>query len=112
METAYQRTEDVQKFSHGRLKVRDREWFQIFSLHIDEQNLIETYCLEKVEKGLVRLKWLRKGRRISVKVLKQCLFAYVFPYLTWTFPFLPKTQREAVNRKFRVGIRIVYRLVV
>src|SRR3984957_9746625 len=69
-------------------------------------------CLEKVEKALAKLKWLKKGRRISTQVLRQCLLAYVFPHLAWIFPFypfLPKTQREALDRKFRVGIRIVHR---
>ena len=70
------------------------------------------HCLEKVEKALSKLKWLRKGRKISIPVLRQCLFAYIFPHLAWIFPFypfLPKTQREALDRKFRVAIRIVYR---
>ena len=69
-------------------------------------------CLAKAEKALVKLKWLKKGRTISKQVLRQCLFAYVFPHLAWIFPvypFLPKTQREALDRKFRVGIRIVHR---
>jgi len=70
------------------------------------------HCLEKAEKALAKLKWLKKGRRISMQVLRQCFFAYVFPHFAWIFPFypfLPKTQREALNRKFRVGIRIVHR---
>jgi hypothetical protein len=69
-------------------------------------------CLAKAEKALVKLKWLKKGRTISKQVLRQCLFAYVFPHLAWLFPvypFLPKTQRDALDRKFRVGIRIVHR---
>jgi hypothetical protein len=39
------------------------------------------HCLEKVDKALVKLKCLKKGRKISVTVLRQCLFAYVFPHL-------------------------------
>ena len=69
-------------------------------------------CLEKVEKALAKLKWLNKGRTISVHVLRKCFFAYVFPHFAWIFPFypfLPKTQKEALNRKFRVAIRIVHR---
>jgi hypothetical protein len=69
-------------------------------------------CLEKADKALVKLKWMKKGRKIALPVLRQCLFAYVFPHLAWIFPFypfLPKTQREALNRKFRVAIRIVHR---
>ena len=70
------------------------------------------HCLEKTEKALAKLKWLKKGRKVSVQVLRQCFFAYVFPHLAWIFPFypfLPKTQREALDRKFRVGVRIVHR---
>jgi len=40
------------------------------------------------------------------------MFTYVFPHLAWIFPlypFLPKSQRDALDRKFRVGIRIVHR---
>jgi hypothetical protein len=68
--------------------------------------------LEKIEKALSKLKWLKKGRIIGTPVLRQCLFAYVFPHLAWIFPFypfLPKTQREALDRKFRVAIRITHR---
>ena len=66
--------------------------------------------LEKTEKALAKLKWLNKDGKVSVQALRQCLFAYVFPHLACLFPvypFLPKTQREALDRKFRVGIRIV-----
>jgi len=55
---------------------------------------------------------LKKGRKISVPVLRQRLFAYAFRHLAWIFPFypfLPKTRREAVDRKFHVAIRIVHR---
>jgi hypothetical protein len=70
------------------------------------------HCLEKVGKALVKLKWLRSGRRIATPVLRKCFFAYVFPHFAWIFPiypFLPKTQREALDRKFRVAIRTVHR---
>ncbi len=68
--------------------------------------------LDKIEKALSKLKWLKKGRIIGTPVLRQCMFAYVFPHLAWIFPFypfLPKTQREALDRKFRVAIRITHR---
>ena len=68
--------------------------------------------LEKTEKALAKLRWLNKGGKVLVQALKQRLFVYVFPHLAWLFPvypFLPKTQREALDRKFRVGIRIVHR---
>jgi hypothetical protein len=69
-------------------------------------------CLEKVGKALVKLKWLKSGRRIATPVLRKCFFAYVFAHFAWIFPlypFLPKTQREALDRKFRVAIRAVHR---
>ena len=69
-------------------------------------------CVEKVEKALVKLKWLNKGRKISVNVLRQCFFAYVFPHFAWIFPFypfLPRTYKDVLNRKFRVAIRIIHR---
>ena len=69
-------------------------------------------CLGKVESALAKLKWMKKGQKISTQVLRQCFFAYVFPHFAWIFPlypFLPKTQQEALNRKFRVALRIVQR---
>ncbi len=69
-------------------------------------------CLEKGGKALVELKWMKRGRRISVPVLKKGFFAYVFPQFAWVFPFhpfLPKTQREALDKNFRVAIRTVHR---
>ncbi|UJR18836.1 hypothetical protein I4U23_021964 [Adineta vaga] len=68
-------------------------------------------CLSKAEKALAKLKWLKRGRKISVPVLRQCMFAYVFPHLAWIFPlypFLPITQRSALDSKFRVAIRTVH----
>ena len=58
-------------------------------------------CLSKAEGALSKLKWLRKGKRIKVPVLRQCMFAYVFPHLAWIFPFYPfllKTQRDAEQK--------------
>ena len=45
-------------------------------------------------------------------MLRKCPFAYSFPHLSWIFSFysyLPNTQREALDRKFRVAFRIVHR---
>ncbi len=53
-----------------------------------------------------------RGRRISIPILRKCFFAYVFPHFAWIFafyPFLLKTQREAIDRRFRVAIRTVHR---
>ena len=57
---------------------------------------------------MAKLKRLWKDRRITTKVLRKSLFAYVFPHLAWLFPFYPfllKRQKEALNRKFRVATR-------
>ena len=69
-------------------------------------------CLEKVKMATAKLKWMNKGKNISTSVFRQCLFAYVFPYLAWLFPLyplIPRTQRNSLDRKFRVAIRIVHR---
>ena len=65
-------------------------------------------CLENIQKSLGKLKWLRSGKTVSKSVLRKCFFAYTFPHFAWIFPFfpfLPKTQQEALRRKFRVAIR-------
>jgi hypothetical protein len=49
-------------------------------------------CLTKVQKSYVKLKWLKRNRAISTEVLRQCFFAYSFPFFAWLFclfPFLP-----------------------
>ena len=58
------------------------------------------------------MKWLKKNNIVSLEVLRKCLFTFTLPHLAWIFPlypFLPQGQREALNRKFRVGIRIAHR---
>ena len=69
-------------------------------------------CVDKTSKAIAKLKWLQRGRRIDAKVLRKCFFAYVFPHLAWIFPFypfLPKTHKENIDRKYRVGMRVVHR---
>lgn len=69
-------------------------------------------CLENVQKSYSKLKWLQKNREISSKTLRSCFFAYSFPHFAWLFPFfplLPKTQQELIKRKYRTGIRLIYR---
>jgi hypothetical protein len=69
-------------------------------------------CLENIQRSLGKLKWLRGGRTVSKVVLRQVFFAYTFPHFAWLFPFypfLPKTQQELLNQKFRVGLRLVHR---
>jgi hypothetical protein len=39
-----------------------------------------TNCLEKVQRSYTKLKWLKRNRVISTSVLRQCFFAYSFPF--------------------------------
>ena len=69
-------------------------------------------CVGNVQRSLGKLKWLKSGREVSSKVLRQCFFAYTFPHFAWLFPFyplLPETQQQLLQQKFRVGLRLVYR---
>ena len=69
-------------------------------------------CLQNVQSSLSKLKWLRSGKILAEDVLRTCFFAYTFPHFAWIFPFyplLPQTQQEALNRKFKVAIRLVHR---
>ena len=68
--------------------------------------------LENIQRSLNKLRWLRSGRTMSKKVLRQFFFAYAFPHFYWLFPFfpfLPETQEEAIRRIFRVAIRLIHR---
>ena len=49
--------------------------------------------LEKIQKLLGKLKWLRSGKILSKDA----------------FPFLPTTHQEALRRKYRVALRLVHR---
>jgi len=53
-----------------------------------------------------------KGDKVlSKSVLRRCFFAYSFPYFVWLFhiyPFLPKTQKELLQRKFRNELRLIH----
>ena len=69
-------------------------------------------CLKKVKMVTAKLKWMNKGKNVSTSVLRQCLFAYIFPYPACLFPLyplLPRTQMNSLDRKFRVAIRRVHR---
>lgn len=69
-------------------------------------------CLNQIEKSYVKIKWLKRNKNISTKVLRTCFFAYSFPFFTWIFPFfaiLPKSQQELIQRKYRVGLRLIHR---
>ncbi len=69
-------------------------------------------CLEKVQRSYTNLEWLKRNRMISTEILRQCFFAYSFPFLSWIFclfPFLPRTQQEMLRMKFRAGLRLVHR---
>jgi hypothetical protein len=69
-------------------------------------------CIGNIQRSLGKLKWLKSGRSMSTKALRQCFFAYTFPHFAWLFPFfpfLPDTQQQILRQKFRVGLRLVYR---
>jgi hypothetical protein len=70
------------------------------------------YCLEKIQKSYIKLKWLKRNRHITTEVLRTCFFAFSFPFFAWLFPFflmLPNTQQVVLKSKFRVGIRMIHR---
>ena len=70
------------------------------------------HCLEKIQRSYIKLKWLKRNKHVTSKVLRICFLAYSFPFFAWLFPFfpmLPSTHQEALKRKFRVGIRIIHR---
>jgi len=69
-------------------------------------------CIGNIQRSLGKLRWLKAGKSMSSKVLRQCFFAYTFPHFAWLFPFyplLPVTQQQILQQKFRVGLRVVYR---
>jgi hypothetical protein len=69
-------------------------------------------CIGNIQRSLGKLRWLKAGRSMSSKVLRQCFFAFTFPHFAWLFPFyplLPETQQQILQQKFRVGLRLVYR---
>jgi hypothetical protein len=69
-------------------------------------------CIGNIQRSLGKIRWLKSGRNMSSKVLRQCFFAYTFPHFAWLFPFfplLPITQQQILQQKFRVGLRLVYR---
>ncbi|CAF3510010.1 unnamed protein product [Rotaria socialis] len=68
--------------------------------------------LENIQRTFSKLRWIKGGKTVSTDVLRRCFFAYSFPYFVWMFPlypFLPKTQKESLLRKFRNGLRLVHR---
>ena len=69
-------------------------------------------CLEKVRRSYTKLKWLKRSRVVSTSVLRQCFFAYSFPFFAWLFcffPFLPSSHHELLRQKFRADLRLVHR---
>jgi hypothetical protein len=68
--------------------------------------------LENIQRTFSKLKSMKAGRTLSTDVLRKCFFAYSFPYFAWLFPlypYLPKTQKELLLRKFRNGLRLIHR---
>ena len=69
-------------------------------------------CISNIQKSLAKLKWLKTGRVMSTKALRQCFFAYTFPHFAWIFPFfplLPISQQQMFRQKFRQGLRLIHR---
>ena len=69
-------------------------------------------ALENIQRTFSKLRWMKSGTAVSTKVLRRCFFAYSFPHFAWIFPmypFLPKSQKELIVRKFRNGLRLVHR---
>ena len=69
-------------------------------------------ALENIQRTYIKLKWMKGDRTLSKEVLRKCFFAYNFPYFSWIFPlysFLPRTQKELFQRKFRKGVRLIHR---
>ena len=69
-------------------------------------------CIGNIQRSLGKLRWLKTGRSMSFKLLRQCFFAYTFTHFTWIFPFFPllaQTQQQILQQKFRVDLRLVYR---
>ena len=69
-------------------------------------------CIGNIQRSLGKLRWLKTGRSMSSKLLRQCFFSYTFPHFAWIFPFFPllaQTQQQILQQKFRVSLRLVYR---
>ena len=69
-------------------------------------------CIGNIQRSLGKLRWLKTGRSMSTKLLRQCFFAYTFPHFAWIFPLFPllaQTQQQILQKKFRLGLRLVYR---
>lgn len=69
-------------------------------------------CLSYIQKSLAKLKWLKAKQFISMKVLRQCFFAYTFPHFAWIFPFfpfLPVSYQKLFPQKFRTALRLIHR---
>ena len=69
-------------------------------------------CIGNIQRSMAKLRWLKTGRSMSSKLLRECFFAYTFPHSPWIFPFFPllaQTQQQILQQKFRVGLQLVYR---
>ena len=67
-------------------------------------------CVDDIQKSFIKLTWLRAGGILTTAVLRTCFFIYSFPHFAWLFPLfplLPKTQKEILKRKLRVGMRLI-----
>ena len=69
-------------------------------------------ALENIQKRFCKLKWMKSGKALSITLLHRVFFAYSFPYIAGIFPlypFLPKIQKQSMQRKFRNDLRLIYR---
>ena len=69
-------------------------------------------ALENIQKRFCKLKWMKSGKGLPSRVPHRVFFAYSFPYFAWIFPlypFLPKIQKQSMQRKFRNDLRLIYR---
>ena len=62
-----------------------------------------TTVWRKSRETLTKLKWMKRGKRISTPVLRKCFFTYVFPHLAGIlksfYLLLPKMDRLRVTCK-------------
>ena len=66
-------------------------------------------CIGNIHRSLGKLRWLKTGRSMSSKLLRQYFFGYTFPHFAWIFPFFPllaQTQQQILQQKFLVGLRL------
>jgi hypothetical protein len=107
-------TPEVQVFMGGKELECVKKFKYLGFEWTDKLSLTPTieHCLEKIKSSYIKLKWLKRNKKITTEVLRLCFFAFSFPFFAWIFPFfplLPTSHQLTLNRKFRVGLRMVHR---